>query len=284
MTDAEQQRVRRSPSSGPEWLEPRYVIWGSAGHAKVLASLVALRGGRVIALFDKHRRASPLAGVAVHVGEAGLRTLGRFEPKRYRRCSRLVAIGGSRGRDRLAIQQRFRSRGLRVESIVHPDASVCASASLGAGTQVLAQAVVAADARVGQACIVNHRASIDHECVIGDGVHIAPGATLCGCVTVHDNVMVGAGAVVLPRLSIGEDSIDRRRCGGHARRAAECHRGRQPGPQDLKRFEANAMSQYELFKQESAHRDRCAGRRRGAGRGNARLDEQGQRAKVLLPL
>mgnify|MGYP003438996805 CR=1 FL=1 len=65
----------------------------------------------------------------------------------------------------------------------------------------------AADARVGQACIVNHRASIDHECIVGDGVHLAPGATLCGCVTLHDNVMIGAGAVILPRLSIGENSI-----------------------------------------------------------------------------
>jgi sugar O-acyltransferase (sialic acid O-acetyltransferase NeuD family) len=187
-------------------LEPRYVIWGSAGHAKVLASMIALRGGRVIALFDRHEVPSPLAGVAVHVGEAGFDRWAD-SAEALSQVFALVAIGGSRGRDRIAIQQRFRSRGLRVESIVHPDASVCASASLGAGTQVLAQAVVAADARVGQACIVNHRASIDHECVVGDGVHVAPGATLCGCVTVHDNVMIGAGAVILPRLSIGENSI-----------------------------------------------------------------------------
>ena len=107
----------------------------------------------------------------------------------------------------IAIQQRFRSRGLRVDSIVHPDASVCVTATLGAGTQVLAQAIVAADARVGEVCIVNHRASIDHDCVVGHGVHLAPAATLCGCVTLADNVMIGAGAVVLPRLMIGENSI-----------------------------------------------------------------------------
>jgi sugar O-acyltransferase (sialic acid O-acetyltransferase NeuD family) len=187
-------------------LEPHYVIWGSAGHAKVLASLVALRGGRVIALFDQHAVPSPLAGVAVHVGEEGFERWAD-SAEALSQVFALVAIGGSHGRDRIAIQQRFRLRGLRVESIVHPDASVCAGASLGAGTQVLAQAVVAADARVGEACIVNHRASIDHECVVGDGVHLAPGATLCGCVTLHDNVMIGAGAVVLPRLSIGENSI-----------------------------------------------------------------------------
>jgi len=186
--------------------EARYAIWGSAGHAKVLASLIALRGGTVIALFDNRNVPPALPGVPVHVGEAGF---GRWADAMadLAEVSGLVAIGGERGRDRIAIQQLFRTRGLRLDSLVHPQASVCASASLGAGTQVLALAVVAADARIGEACIVNHRASIDHECVVGDGVHVAPGATVCGCVTLHDNVMVGAGAVVLPRVTIGENCV-----------------------------------------------------------------------------
>ena len=55
--------------------------------------------------------------------------------------------------------------------------------------------------------LVNHGAVVDHECVIGDGVHIAPGATLCGCITVERNVMIGAGSVVLPRVVIGASSV-----------------------------------------------------------------------------
>jgi acetyltransferase-like isoleucine patch superfamily enzyme len=48
---------------------------------------------------------------------------------------------------------------------------------------------------------------VDHECVLGDGVHIAPGAVLCGCVNVADNAMIGANAVVLPRLRIGRNAV-----------------------------------------------------------------------------
>ena len=51
--------------------EPRYVVWGSAGHAKVLAALIALRGGRVVALFDNHVVESALPGVPLHVGSVG---------------------------------------------------------------------------------------------------------------------------------------------------------------------------------------------------------------------
>jgi sugar O-acyltransferase (sialic acid O-acetyltransferase NeuD family) len=186
--------------------ELRYVIWGCAGHAKVLAALIARQGGHVVALFDREDVPSVIPGVPVHRGEEGF---ARWADATHdiAQVRGLVAIGGSRGRDRLAVQALFRARGLQVGPLVHPDASVCTSASLGAGTQVLAQAVVAADAVVGAACILNHKASVDHECRVGDGVHLAPGATLCGLVTLQAHVMVGAGAVVLPRLTIGENSF-----------------------------------------------------------------------------
>lgn len=187
--------------------EPRrYVLWGSAGHAKVLAALIARQGGAVLATFDNDPRARPLDGVPLAIGEAGFARWAEATAG-LDTVVGLAAIGGARGRDRLAIQQLFSRHGLRLAPLVHPDASVCASARLGPGTQVLAQAVVAADARIGAAGIVNHRASVDHECVLGDGVHVAPGATLCGCVTVGDGAMIGAGAVVLPRLAIGADAV-----------------------------------------------------------------------------
>lgn len=184
----------------------RFVLWGSAGHAKVLATLIALRGGQVVALFDNREVPAALRGVALHIGEVGFNQWAD-QVDSLNSVIGLAAIGGSRGRDRLAIHKIFCHRGLLLVPVVHPSASVCGTARIGAGTQILAQAVVAADAYIGEACIVNHRGAVDHECVLGDGVHIAPGATLCGCVTLGDNVMVGAGAVVLPRLSIGANSI-----------------------------------------------------------------------------
>jgi sugar O-acyltransferase (sialic acid O-acetyltransferase NeuD family) len=184
----------------------RYVIWGCAGHAKVLAAMVRQRNGRVEALFDRSDVASVLTGVPVYMGLAGFARWADGAAA-LDEVSGLAAIGGSRGRDRLAVQALFRRYGLRLSAIVHADASVCETARVGAGTQILAHAVVAADAVVGDACILNHRASVDHECRVGDGAHLAPGATLCGLVVLEPNVMIGAGAVVLPRLRIGENSL-----------------------------------------------------------------------------
>ena len=115
----------------------------------------------------------------------------------------LVAIGGSRGDERLALQRALAADGYGIPTAVHPRAFVARDATLGAGTQVLALAAVCAGARLGEACIVNTAATIDHECRLGNGVHVAPGAHLAGNVTVGDGAFIGTGANVIPRITIG---------------------------------------------------------------------------------
>lgn len=184
----------------------QFVLWGSAGHAKVLADVIDLRGGRVLALFDNRDVPSALPGVPIFLGEIGFTQWVRnAAPSPH--IAGLAAIGGNRGRDRLFIHELFKKYKFTLPILIHPAAVVSRGAHLGAGTQILALANVAADVTTGDACIINHNASVDHECVIGNGVHIAPGATLCGCITVGENAFIGAGAVILPRVTIGADAI-----------------------------------------------------------------------------
>ena len=63
------------------------------------------------------------------------------------------------------------------------------------------------EVKIGRQCIINTKASIDHECIIEDGCEVAPGATLCGVVRMHRNSWVCSGATVLPRVSIGKNSV-----------------------------------------------------------------------------
>lgn len=184
----------------------KYLIWGCAGHAKVLADIICLQDDEIIAFIDNELVPSIITNIPVYLGESGFRkwvsNIDSFTDLRG-----LVAIGGSRGADRLMIQNLLREAGIDLAPIIHPDASVSRKSSLGEGSQVLAQAVIAADSHIGAGCIVNHKASIDHECQIDDGVHLAPGATICGCVRIGNCTMVGAGAVILPRLKIGIGAI-----------------------------------------------------------------------------
>ena len=92
---------------------------------------------------------------------------------RDRRCARRSSIGGDRRKSWPRSDEAHLGaddcRGIesRTESLIDPRASIDATAKMGGGTQGLPGAVVSADAVVGQGCILNHKASVDHECQVG---------------------------------------------------------------------------------------------------------------------
>jgi sugar O-acyltransferase (sialic acid O-acetyltransferase NeuD family) len=187
-------------------MDPKYIIWGSSGHSKVLNEVLEMSGGIVVALFDSNPNATPsLIEVPLYYGSDGLniwiKNNGDID------ALGAIAIGGQNGRDRQKIASLFEAHGVRTPYLVHPSASVSPSAIIGSGSHILAHVVVAADASIGKLCIVNNGAQIDHETQLENGVHLAPGSILCGCVTVQENAFIGAGAVVLPRINIGRNSI-----------------------------------------------------------------------------
>ena len=92
-------------------------------------------------------------------------------------------------------------------TIVHPAATISQYALVGAGSFVAAMAILAPGCQIGQSCIINHGSVVDHESKIGAFVHVSPGATLAGCVTIGDGVLVGAGATVLPGVKIGNGAV-----------------------------------------------------------------------------
>lgn len=80
---------------------------------------------------------------------------------------------------------------------VHPSAIISPKSSVGVGSVVMQGAIIQSSAVVGRHCIINTAASVDHDCVVEDFVHISPHATLCGNVFVGEGSQVGAGAVVM---------------------------------------------------------------------------------------
>jgi sugar O-acyltransferase (sialic acid O-acetyltransferase NeuD family) len=185
---------------------PDIVIWGATGHAKVLHEALSTTDTKIVALVDNRDLASPIAGIPVLRGEAGLEMwLGNRGTNRETYFA--VGVGGARGDDRLALFGLMKRLGLKAQTVIHRTAFVAADAVLGEGCQVLAGAVVCTHARLGDAVIVNTAASIDHDCVVGNGVHIAPGARLAGEIIVGARAFVGTGASVLPRIRIGDDAV-----------------------------------------------------------------------------
>lgn len=179
-----------------------YVIWGAKGHARVIREALFASGRRLLAVIDRDPVPPPIASVPLVVGgtafQAWLAERASEPPPGF-----VVAIGGARGEDRLAIADRLIAWGLKPITVRHRSAIVARCAVLGPGAQVLAGSCVAAAATLGSQVIVNTKASVDHDCQLADGVHIGPNATLAGEVIAERGCFIGAGAVILPRLRIG---------------------------------------------------------------------------------
>jgi len=182
------------------------VIWGATGQARVLAEFLPAIGYELIALFDNDVGVSaPIDGIAVRHGDKAF-ALWQQEFAHVR-CAAIAAIGGAGGAHRLLLHERFTAAGFEIPTLAHPRAWIARNATIGSGSQLMAGAAVAAGARIGRACIVNTSASLDHDGILGDGVHLGPGATLAGEVCVGENAFIGTGAVVLPRVRIGARAI-----------------------------------------------------------------------------
>ena len=182
------------------------ILLGAGGHAKVVLSLARALGWDVIGVCDP-------ALSAAHDLQAwrGVRVLGTdaalvgVDPGTVALLNGVGQIPGSSARQELF--EEWTARRFRFPVLIHPSASVDPSASLDDGVQVMAGAVIQADASVGRNTIVNTRASVDHDGVIGAHVHVAPGATLCGSVLVGDGAYIGAGATVVQGLQLGRGAF-----------------------------------------------------------------------------
>lgn len=117
----------------------------------------------------------------------------------------VVAIG--RNQTRLKLAALARQAGARAKSLVHPAATVAPDAQIESGSVVMAGAVIHPHASIGQDCIVNTAAVVEHDCQVHQGVHLGPGSILAGAAVIRRGTWIGMGARVLEGREIAEDIV-----------------------------------------------------------------------------
>lgn len=166
-------------------------IIGASGHGKVVADIAKKLGYEEIVFFDDNK-AVDRCGVYPVVGD----TQDIF----HHNCDAFVAIGNPNVRSR--VQEQLEQAGKNVPVLLHPNAVVAENVQLGAGTVVVAGAVVNPGAQIGKGCIINTCSSVDHDCIVEDYVHVSVGAHVAGTVQIGHHTWVGAGATVSNNLNI----------------------------------------------------------------------------------
>jgi sugar O-acyltransferase (sialic acid O-acetyltransferase NeuD family) len=167
-------------------------LQGGGDHARVVVDCLHDQGIEVIGIFDP-KYSGDLFGVP---------QLGQYVPEYKPDVLSVIAIGDNAIRKKVAESSRH-----GFINVVHPTAVISSKAEIGNGNMVLHRAILQAKVKLGSHVIVNTAAQIDHDCIIDDFVHLAPGCILCGTVTVGEGSFIGAGAVIIPGKKVGKWAV-----------------------------------------------------------------------------
>jgi len=179
---------------------------GAGGHAKVLISIInELDTVELVGLLDhdQDRWGKPFLGYRILGGDDQL-------PRPGDKGVTHAFVGfGSVGNNypRGQAFERITQAGLTPITLLHPRAIIARPVQIGAGTCVMAGAVIQPDVRLAENVVVNTSASIDHDCDLAAHVFVAPGAVLSGGVTVGAYAHIGTGAIIRQGISIGENAV-----------------------------------------------------------------------------
>lgn len=185
---------------GPGARLPSVLVVGAGGHGRVVASVAAAAGRRVLGFLDDD---PTLTGRQID----GFPVIGTSED-----AERIVAaasdpveavVGIGDNRLRRSIAQRLR---VPWATLIHPFSWVHSSAQLGPGTVVCAGTIVQPGAHVGAHVILNTSTGVEHDCVIGDYAHLAV-SHVAGAVVIEEGAFLGVGTKVIPQLRVGEWAI-----------------------------------------------------------------------------
>jgi len=166
------------------------LIYGTGGHAKVVVDILLRNPSIMIsAFFDDNKPDRDYLSYPVLAYDKNL-----FEGEKI-----IIAIGDNQARKSVADKM-----GHGYTKVVDLSSIVSNSSIIGDGCMVMHGAILQAYSSIGAHTIVNTGASIDHDCKIGEFVHIAPQVTLCGCVEIGEGTLVGAGTTIIPGKKIGK--------------------------------------------------------------------------------
>lgn len=183
-------------------MKKKIVLIGGGGHCKVVIDAIKKKKEfDIFGIVDTHL--PPRSSVM------GISILGCDDilPDIFKKGIRYAFISiGSLGdcSIRKKIYRYLKKIGFQLPVIVHRDTVVAENIILGEGTFVAAGVVINPEVSIGKNAIINTSSSIDHDCTIGDFVHIAPGVRLSGGVKVGNYSHLGTGTNVIQNISIGK--------------------------------------------------------------------------------
>jgi sugar O-acyltransferase (sialic acid O-acetyltransferase NeuD family) len=115
------------------------------------------------------------------------------------------SIGNSKIRKKLF--EKISKLGYKIPNIIDETSTVSDCIQLGKGIFIGKSVIVNAGANIKNGAIINSGSIIEHDCFVGEYVHISPGSILCGNVSIGSESHIGAGSIIKQSVSVGNNTV-----------------------------------------------------------------------------
>ena len=119
-------------------------------------------------------------------------------------CLAICSIGSTK---RKGFIEQVESIGLDFATIMHPSSRLSTKSTLGKGSFMSVNSVVASHTEVGNHVIINRGALVGHHAKVENYVTISPGVKIGGATHIKSQAYIGMGSTILERVTIGSNSI-----------------------------------------------------------------------------
>ncbi len=185
----------------------RILLLGAGGHCiSVLDSLLTSGEYQTIGIIDREKLEhgiTSIMGIPIIGGDEDLL---RLQAEGY--SDAFITVGSvGNTHIRRNLYRKVKELGFHIPNIIDKTSILSGWTTLGEGIFIGKNVVINACSNVGNLAIINTSSTIEHECRIGDYVHIAPGCVVCGNVLIENDTHIGAGSVIRQGIHIGTDTI-----------------------------------------------------------------------------
>ena len=175
------------------------VIFGAGGHAVSVANVALSAGYKIKYFVDKNKNGLVLLGCKIISNLIDLDKTTNF--------SFAIAVGDNAVREKIHKELVSETPNLHFPTLVHSSAVISFFSEIGDGTVVMPNAVIGPNSKVGNFCLINTLASIDHDCIMFDYSSLAPAAVTGGTVTIGLRSAISIGATIKSKIKIGNDCV-----------------------------------------------------------------------------
>ncbi len=123
-------------------------------------------------------------------------------------CNFFITVGQIESVElRIRLFNLLKKYNVNFPTIISPLAYVSKHTQILEGTIIMHHAMVNAGVSIGINSIINSKALVEHDSIVGNFCHISTGAILNGGVTIGDNSFVGSNAVIVQNTIIPQNSF-----------------------------------------------------------------------------